>query len=370
MLKRIISLTKKEFRQFLRDKANLMIGLGLPLVLILLFGYALSLDVKNAKLAVVMNDRSPKVYDLVGTLQLSPYFTINIIDDMTSALDLMKLRHVDGIIQIQNDFSANLSEGKGEIQLLLHAIEASRASVIRGYVLSAVSVWQRKIVEKAGNKHKQARVEVVPRVWFNPVNNSTWYLVPGLIVLIMTLIGALLTALVMAREWERGTLEALFVSPVRPVEILIAKMIPYFCVGMGGFILCVLTSLFLFHVPIEGSLILLSIASMFYMFVALGIGLLISAVTKNQFVASQIALLASFLPALMLSGFIFDLRNVPLAIQIVGKIIPATYFCQLIKTLFLAGNNWKFFFYDCFIMFLFAVVILGISWFVTRKKLD
>jgi ABC-2 type transport system permease protein len=207
-------------------------------------------------------------------------------------------------------------------------------------------------------------------MWFNAANTSTWYLVPGLIVLIMTLVGAFLTALVMAREWERGTLEALFVTPVHPVEILLAKIIPNFCVGMLGLTLCLLAARFLFAVPMEGSLLVIVLASMLYLFVAVGMGLVISSVTKNQFLASQVALLSSFMPSLMLSGFLFDLRNVPLAIQVIGKILPATYFMELIKTLFLAGNVWPLILRDCAILAGYAVLLLSVACAVTRKQLD
>jgi ABC-2 type transport system permease protein len=207
-------------------------------------------------------------------------------------------------------------------------------------------------------------------MWYNAANTSTWYLVPGLIVLIMTLVGAFLTALVMAREWERGTLEALFVTPVRPAEILLAKIIPYFAVGMAGLALCLLAARFLFHVPMQGSLAILVLASMLYLFVAVGLGLVISSVTRNQFLASQVALLSSFMPSLMLSGFLFDLRSVPRAVQYVGNALPATYFMELIKTLFLAGNVWPLIFKNCAILAAYAVLLLGVARAVTRKRLD
>jgi ABC-2 type transport system permease protein len=194
--------------------------------------------------------------------------------------------------------------------------------------------------------------------------------VPGLIVLIMTLVGAFLTALVMAREWERGTLEALFVTPVRPVEILLAKIIPYFCVGMMGLFLCLAAARFLFEVPMQGSLLVVVFASALYLVVAVGMGLLISSATKNQFLASQLALVSSFMPSLMLSGFLFDLRNVPLAVQAVGRILPATYFMELVKTLFLAGNVWPLILRNCAILAAYAVLLLGIARAVTRKRLD
>jgi ABC-2 type transport system permease protein len=174
----------------------------------------------------------------------------------------------------------------------------------------------------------------------------------------------------MAREWERGTLEALFVTPVRPVEILLAKVIPYFCVGMMGLFLCLAAARFLFKVPMQGSLLVIVIASMLYLVVAVGMGLLISSATKNQFLASQLALVSSFMPSLMLSGFLFDLRNVPVAVQAVGRILPATYFMELVKTLFLAGIVWPLILRNCAILAAYAVLLLGIARAVTRKRLD
>lgn len=206
-------------------------------------------------------------------------------------------------------------------------------------------------------------------MWFNAANNSTWYLVPGLIVMIVTIVGAFLTALVMAREWERGTLESLFVTPVRPTEILVAKIIPYFGVGMIGVALCLLAARFLFNVPIRGSLLVILFSSVLYLLVALGLGLVISSATKNQFLASQVALLASFLPALMLSGFIFDLRNMPAVISAVGHVLPATYYIELLKGLFLAGNVWPLIFRNCTILAIYAVVLLSLARLLTRKKI-
>jgi ABC-2 type transport system permease protein len=174
----------------------------------------------------------------------------------------------------------------------------------------------------------------------------------------------------MAREWERGTLEALFVTPVRPGEILLAKMIPYFVLGMIGFTLCMLAARYLFSVPIHGSLAALLASSVLYLLVALGIGLLISSATRNQFMASQVALVSSFMPALMLSGFLFDLRNVPVAIRLIGQALPATYFMETIKTLFLAGNVWPMVLANCAILAAYAAALLGLARLVTRKTLD
>ncbi len=369
---RLRALTRKEIRQLLRDPSNLAIGILLPIVLILIFGYGISLDVKHAPVAVVLEDSSPTALEAVAGLQLSPYISPVMLTSMRAAEQLMRERKVDGIVRVPIDFSRQLAAGSAHIQVLVHGADVSRASIILNYVDGALNQWALRQADRAGVNASPGigSVTVEPRMWFNAANTSTWYLVPGLIVLIMTLVGAFLTALVMAREWERGTLEALFVTPVRPVEILLAKIIPYFIVGMIGLVLCLLAAHFLFEVPTYGSLAILVISSMLYLLVAVGLGLVISSVTKNQFMASQIALLTSFMPSLMLSGFLFDLRNVPTVIRLVGQVLPATYFMELIRTLFLAGNVWPLIFKNCAILAVYAVLLLGLARFVTRKTLD
>ena len=186
-----------------------------------------------------------------------------------------------------------------------------------------------------------APVNLQTRLWFNEADDSSYFLVPGLVVLVMTLIGGLLTAMVMAREWERGTLEALLVTPVRSDEILLGKTLPYFLLALVGFALCVLSARYLFHVPLRGALWVLLGASMLYVLVALGIGLLISSWVKNQLVASQLAMLVTFMPAFMLSGFLFDLRSTPLLVQLISYALPARYYVALLQTVFLAGDVWS-----------------------------
>ncbi|MGB2973488.1 MAG: ABC transporter permease, partial [Candidatus Competibacter sp.] len=263
---RLLALTRKEIRQLLRDKSNLAIGVVLPMILILLFGYGLSMDVRHAPLAVVLEDPSPTAADIVTGLQLSPYLAPVLLGSMPEAERLMRERRVDGIVRVPNDFSRRLAEGDARLQLIVHGTEAARARIIQSYATGAILQWAQRQTDRAGNADSAGGpVRVDQRLWFNAANTSTWYLVPGLIVLVMTLIGAFLTALVMAREWERGTLEALFVTPVRPTEILIAKIVPYFMVGMIGLALCLLAARFLFEVPVQGSLPLLLLSSVLYM---------------------------------------------------------------------------------------------------------
>jgi ABC-2 type transport system permease protein len=213
-------------------------------------------------------------------------------------------------------------------------------------------------------------VRLETRLWFNEANTSTHFLVPGLIVLIMTLNGALLTSLVMAREWERGTLESLFVTPINTGELIASKLIPYFGVGLAGLAMCLLAGKFLFFVPIRGSLLLIVLISMLYLLVSLSLGLLISAATKNQFLASQIALITSFLPAMMLSGFIFDLRSVPAIVRAISTVLPPTYYVEALQTLFLAGNVPGLLIKDTAVLLTAAVVLFVLIRINTRKQLQ
>lgn len=368
---RLTALIRKEFRQLLRDNSNLAIGVLLPIILILLFGYGLSLDVRNARVAVVLEDRSPQAQEAISGLLLSPYFSPILLTSMREAEEKMLAHEVDGILRLRSDFSSQVAAGAARVQLIVHGGDANRARIIMSYVEGALAQSSLRQSNRAGKIVASiGTVTIEQRMWFNSANTSTWYLVPGLIVLIMTLVGAFLTALVMAREWERGTLEALFVTPVQPTEILLGKIIPYFCVGMVGLALCLVAARYLFEVPMQGSLVLIIGVSMLYLLVALGLGLVISAATKSQFLASQYALLASFLPALMLSGFLFDLRSVPVVIRFVGQLLPATYYIELLKTLFLAGNIWPLILKNTAVLALYALILLGIARATTRKKLD
>jgi ABC-2 type transport system permease protein len=258
---------------------------------------------------------------------------------MPAAQALMIEGRVDGIVRIPQDFARRVSAGNAEIQVLVHGGDANRARIIQGYVAGAVATWSARQAAE-GKAVVTEPVGVQTRLWFNDANDSHYFLVPGLIVLVMTLIGGLLTAMVMAREWERGTLEALFVTPVRSDEILLGKTIPYFLLGMIGLLLCVLSAKYLFHVPLRGSFTALLAASTLYVLVALGIGLVISSWVKNQLVASQLTMLATFMPAFMLSGFLFDLRSMPTAIRLLTYALPARYYVALLQTVFLAGDVW------------------------------
>ena len=367
---RLIALVRKETRQMLRDRSNMAVGLLLPAVLILLFGYGLSFDVTNAPVAVVMEDKSPGAHAVVAGINGSPYLAPVWVNSMQEAEQLIRAAKVIAIVRVPMDFSRRMAAGDAQIQLLVNGADSTTASSVEGYVGGAIASWSQHQIDRSGKAASSGSVEIVQRMWFNEASTSTWYLVPGLIALVMTLIGAFLTSLLIAREWERGTLESLFVTPVRPLEIVLAKLAPYLVIGAIDLILCLLAAKFLFAVPMRGSLWAIMLASMLYLAASLLLGLFISGKTRNQFQASQVALLTSFMPAMMLSGFVFDLRNVPTVIQVISQLLPATHFMQLIKTLFLAGDNWSMLLRDCSILMLYVVTLTFATHRTLRKKLD
>lgn len=368
-LGRAWALIGKEARQIARDPSSIAIGVVMPLVLILLFGFGLSLDVKNAPVALVMGQDSAEAHELAAGFQLSPYFKAQVVRDFPAAQDLMLARKVDGIVRIPSDFARRVQNGDAQVQLIVHGSDANRARIIQGYAQGALAAWAARQAAEGAAPSAPPGAVLQTRLWFNDANNSSWFLVPGLLVLVMTLIGALLTSMVVAREWERGTLEALFVTPVRSDEILIGKTAPYFALAMAGLLLCMTAAKFLFHVPIRGSVWVLWGVSVLYILVALGIGLLISSAVKSQLVASQLTMLVTFMPAFMLSGFLFDLRSMPAAVRLITWLLPARYYVVLLQTAFLAGDVWSVILPNSAVLAAMVLLLFTGSRAVSRKRL-
>jgi len=368
-LRRIRALTLKETRQILRDPSSIAIGIVFPLMMILLFGYGLSLDVSRVAIAVVDEDASADSAALIGAFQLSPYFGVTVLHSMTEAKTLVLNRRADGAMLIPPDFTRRAHSGEAEVQIIVNGTDANQARIMQAYAQGPVAQWS-AAQAGSGASLSVGPVIAVDRMWFNESNDSHYFLVPGLIVLVMTIIGAFLTAMVVAREWERGTLEALFVTPMRAGEFLISKFLPYFGLGMIGFVLCLLAAKFLFHVPLRGSLALLCLASMIYLLVALGIGLLVSTLVKSQFLASQLAMLLTFLPAMMLSGFLYDLRSMPAFIRGITYILPARYAVALMQTLYLAGDVGSVVWPNLAVLAAMAAALIVFTRIATRKQLS
>lgn len=364
-LKRIMALIIKELHQISRDPGNIGIAVVLPTILLILFGYGMSMDVKNIKIAFYSQAPSQQTEALAGKFKLSPYFTFQRTTSWQEAEQLLRSQKVNAILSVQSNFDSRVLNDNGKVQLILNGVESNQARLINNYVQGVFTSW---LAGETGLS--PGLINVQYRARFNAEANSHYYLVPGVIVIIMTIIGALLTALVMAREYERGTLEGLFATPVTSGEILIAKASTNFLLGMVSLAISLCFALFLFHVPLRGSLIILLGVSALYLTVALGLGLVISTASRNQFVACQLALVGTFLPAMMLSGFLFDILSMPPFVQAITWVIPARYYVSLMQTVFLAGDITAVILPATGVLAAFAIVLMTIARLKTPKTLD
>ena len=367
---RLRGMMRKEMLQILRDPSSIAIAFVLPLILLFLFGYGVSLDAKNVPLAIVVEQPSALSQSFVGAFSHSSYFEVRQPATLPAAERLLRQGEINGIVWLRNDFDSQLFSGNtAVIGVFVDGVDANNGRIIQGYVQG---VWSRWFSSLANSRPKNVRlpVELDHRVWFNPALRSRNFLVPGLIAIIMTLIGALLTALVVAREWERGTMEALLVTPIRVREILLGKIIPYFILGMGGLVLSVVMAIWLFQVPLNGNLWLLMATSALFLMAALGMGLLISTLARNQFVAGQVAIITTFLPAFILSGFIFDINSMPWPIQGVTHIIAARYYVSILQSIFAAGNIWSVILPNSLALIVMAAVFLLLVRRRTKKSLE
>jgi ABC-2 type transport system permease protein len=367
---RLRGLMRKEFLQIVRDPSSIAIAFVMPVLLLLLFGYGLSLDAEHVPVAVVVERPSADTADFVGSRAGSRDFAPVVLHGMRRAEEALLAGRVDAIVHLRADFAARERRPGGAlVQLVVNGIDANTARLVEGYLDGVTTAWLARRAAARGERFEPPAM-VEHRVWFNAAVRSRNFLVPGLVVVIMTLIGALLTAMVMAREWERGTMEALIVTPVAVGEILLGKLIPYFVLGIGGMLLSVAMATWLFDVPLVGSFWLLLGTSAVFMLVALGMGLLISSVARVQFIAGQVAIITTFLPAFLLSGFIFEIRNMPAVVQAVTQLFAARYFVAIVTTLFLAGDVWSVIVPNTLALALMAVVFLGLTRLKTRKRLD
>jgi ABC-2 type transport system permease protein len=369
-LMRLRGFLRKEALQIRRDPSSIALALVLPLALLFIFGYGVSLDAENVPIAIVLDDNSPTARELAARFDLSAYFKADYVKSMPEAVDRLNQGHVDGIVRVQSDFSSRLdTRNQAPVQLIVNGIDANRARLIQGYARGVLQTWTalRRARGKAG---ADPAVEISQRVWFNEAAVSRNFLVPGLITLIMTLSGILLTALVVAREWERGTMEAILVTPLRRIDLLLGKVLPYFFLGMLGMVLSVVVGTTLFHVPFRGSLGALIVLSALFMLASLGFGLFISAAIRVQFVAAQISIIAGFLPALFLSGLLFDLESTPRFIQIISHVVPARYFVTISHTLFMAGDIWPVLLPNALALLVMAAVFISLAFRKITKRLE
>ncbi len=341
--RRLRGLIKKEALQIIRDPSSIGIAFVLPVILLLLFGYGVTLDAKHVPIAVVVEKSSPQAAELISGLQHSDYFIPVAMKSIQKAEMSMMHREVDAIFWLRGNFAREmLTTGNAPVGIIVNGVDANKARLIEGYLNGVWVTWLQRFAVERGHQ-LDIPVKLEYRIWFNSAVRSRNFLVPGLIAVIMTLIGAMLTSLVVAREWERGTMEALLVTPVNSKEIILGKIIPYFILGMGGMLLSVAMAIFIFHVPLRGSFLVLFATSSLFMLTAICMGLLISVAAKTQFVVGQIAIVITFLPAFILSGFVFDLRSMPVVVQWLSHLVAARYFVDILQSVFLAGNIWPVF---------------------------
>lgn len=367
---RLRGLVRKEFLQIVRDPSSIAIAFLMPLFLLVLFGFGVSLDADHVPVALVVEAPSQDSADFTASLRGSHYFEVHPMPSMPVAEQALRQGSVKAIVRLQADFARRLRLPDGApVQAVIDGVDANTARLLEGYIEGAWGTWLSAHAAQSGQP-LTTPVDLQPRIWFNSELRSRNYLVPGLIAIIMTLIGALLTALVMAREWERGTMEALMVTPASMSEVLLGKIAAYFTLGTGGMLLSVSLAVWLFDVPLRGSFWVLWACSSLFLLAALGMGLTISTLARSQFVAGQIAIIATFLPAFLLSGFIFDIDSMPQLVQIITHAVVARYFVAIVQTLFLAGNVWSVILPNALALAIMAAFFMTVTWRKSRKRLE
>ncbi|MGH8480148.1 MAG: ABC transporter permease [Gammaproteobacteria bacterium] len=365
--RRLGGLARKETLQILRDPSAVLIAFILPVVLLFLYAYAVSLDVRHVRIGVVLESDAAAAQDLAATFAGTRYFDVTPARDRREVVPQLISGELRGLVVIPQDFDRRVVSRSGAalIQVITDGSQPNTAHFVDGYAQGVVETWL--AVSRSGIAQP---IRLEPRFWFNPELESRRFLVPGAIAIVMTMIGTLLTALVVAREWERGTMEAVMATPATVLEILLAKLLPYFGLGLIATLGCGLLSIGVFAVPFMGSWLALFTLSCAFLVPALGQGLLISAVTKNQFVAAQLALFSGFLPAFILSGFLFEIDSMPPVIRAITYIVPARYFVASLQTVFLAGDVWSQFLPNVLAMLAIGAVLFGVASTKTRKTLD
>jgi len=372
--KRILAISSKEFIQIKRDPRSLGLAIVIPVILLLIFGYGLSLDIDRVRTVVWNQDASSQLTrDFLLNFKYSKYFRIIRYTD--NYREIERLLNNGGAMMaliVNKDFSHYLESGKSApLQLLVDGSDSNTATIAMNYVRAVVSKYNAQLLENTlayYDINPPGAVDIRSRFWFNMGLNSRWFIVPGVIAMIIMIIAALLTSICIAREWERGTMEQLISTPVKPYELIIGKFIPYFSIGFFDLFVGVIMARFLFGVPFRGSYLLLVALSALFLVGALSQGILISASVRTQLLASQLATLTTFIPTMLLSGFIYPIFNMPQVIQMVTYLIPARYYIIILRGLFLKGNGIDVMWDEAVFLFLFALMMFGLAIRKFKKK--
>ncbi len=360
---RLGALIAKERKQLFRDPFNMVIGILLPIVLLLIMGYGMSFDVKDIELAVVEPEHSKLSSELIARFRGSKYFRVQTFRNTEDAVDAMKGHRADVCLFLPRNLPRRSGGGPVELMVALNASNPQQARLKESYVAGIVS-------ETLARGAPECGAVAVSRMWFNETAESLYFMIPGLIVIIISLIGTLLTCMLLAREYEHGNLESIFATPVQSLEILVAKALNNFVLGLIGIAITLLTVRYLFHMPMRGSVWIMLLGCSIYLLMALAAGLVISGCTKNQFVACEATMIVTFLPAVLLSGFVYEIPNLPEAIQYITVFVPGRYFIDFLQTVFLVGDRWGILLMDLAVMTLFTIGMTFLAVYKTPKSLE
>ena len=336
-MKILLALIKKEIKQILRDPSSIIIAFVLPLISILIYMYGINLDSVRVTMGIKNDDPTPEVATLVKSFGHSKYVNSIYFDNVKDIETAIARSKVKGAVIIPNDFSTKLARGQNaDLLVITDGSEVNTANYVQNYALAIANNWL--ATSKYANSSKQPAINTEVRTWYNPDLNSHYFIVPGSIAITMTLIGILLTSLVVAREWERGTMEAMLSTSVKTIHIVLGKYIPYFILGMLSLTFNIFLCIVIFQIPFRGNYFILLLVSSLFLFTSLGIGLNVSSVLKNQFLASMVAMSVGFMPALMLSGLMFPINSMPVFFQHLTRILPPRYYVSFIQSEFMAGT--------------------------------
>jgi ABC-2 type transport system permease protein len=361
---------RKEAIQIITDPSSILIAFILPVILLFIFGFAVSLDTTRLRIGVVLEERTPESENLLHSLRNSRYLDVTVSFDRAALEKEMVAGRLRGLLVIPVDFSRRLhfANDPAPLQIIADGSEPNTANFVQNYLQAAVTLWLQQRGLETGTAATSV-IDLETRNWFNPSLESKNYLVPGSIAIIMTMIGTLLTALVVAREWERGTMEAMMATPVSIQELVLGKLIPYFLLGLGSMLFCTLVAVLIFHTPLRGSIFALFLVTSLFLAGGLGLGLWVSTLSKSQFVAGQFAVILGFLPGFQLSGFLFEISSMPKIVQLLTWIFPARYFVQALQTVFLAGDVWGIVLFNSLVLLGFAGLFFLLTARVTHKRL-
>ncbi len=360
-VRRLGVLLGKERKQLLRDPFSILVGILQPIVLLLIFGYGMSLDLRNINLAIVVPEESELASEIVTRFDASRYFTVQKVRSTQEGTQLVQSHQAEACLYLPQHLPRRGMQGDVSVLIALNAVNASQAALKENYIRGILASME---------SAPSVGVKVRTRIWFNPTNESRFFMIPGVVVIVMTLIGTMLTSLLMAREYEHGNLESMFATPMTSGEILLAKAANNFCLGIFGLGITLLTAHTLFTVPIRGSLGMILLGASIFLMLSLAQGLLISSVTKNQFLASEVTLITTFMPSLLLSGFLFEIKGMPEPIQWVTRVIPARYFVDFLQTEFLVGDVWPNSYINLGIMTGITIVFMFLAKLRNPKSLE